>query len=162
MLRNTDWIIGVVVNTGHDTKVMMSNTKTKPKHSNLEVQASKQIKRIIVFLVCLCFVGAIGQVIWNYANNAQSIPYLHWQSLNPGTQFVTMFFYLFLLHATFIPVSLYVSMSIARYFQRFFMNSDLQMYYPPLDSPALVRTMTLNEELGQITHIFSDKTGECV
>eukprot|EP01035_Chromulina_nebulosa_P026323 gene26323-34439_t len=33
------------------------------------------------------------------------------------------------------------------------------MYYSPTDTPALVRTMTLNEELGQISHIFSDKTG---
>ena len=33
------------------------------------------------------------------------------------------------------------------------------MYYSHTDTPALVRTMTLNEELGQISHIFSDKTG---
>jgi magnesium-transporting ATPase (P-type) len=36
---------------------------------------------------------------------------------------------------------------------------DLDMYYAKTDTPALVRTMTLNEELGQISHIFSDKTG---
>ena len=35
----------------------------------------------------------------------------------------------------------------------------IAMYYSPTDTPALVRTMTLNEELGQISHIFSDKTG---
>mmetsp|Transcript_24519 Transcript_24519/g.55445 ORF Transcript_24519/g.55445 Transcript_24519/m.55445 type:complete len:106 (+) Transcript_24519:3-320(+) len=29
----------------------------------------------------------------------------------------------------------------------------------PLDIPAVVRTMTLNEELGQVSHVFSDKTG---
>ena len=39
------------------------------------------------------------------------------------------------------------------------MNYDLDMYYEKTDTPALVRTMTLNEELGQISHIFSDKTG---
>ncbi len=33
------------------------------------------------------------------------------------------------------------------------------MYYEKLDIPANVRTMTLNEELGQISHVFSDKTG---
>merc|ERR1711988_941361 len=50
-------------------------------------------------------------------------------------------------------------MTMTRAFQSYFMNCDMDMYYPRLDAPAHVRTMTLNEELGQISHIFSDKTG---
>lgn len=33
------------------------------------------------------------------------------------------------------------------------------MYYGPTDTPAKARTTTLNEELGQIEYVFSDKTG---
>ena len=33
------------------------------------------------------------------------------------------------------------------------------MYYEETDTPAKARTTTLNEELGQIEYIFSDKTG---
>lgn len=33
------------------------------------------------------------------------------------------------------------------------------MYYAPTDTPALCRTSSLVEELGQIEYIFSDKTG---
>lgn len=33
------------------------------------------------------------------------------------------------------------------------------MYYPQNDTPAEARTTTLNEELGQVEFIFSDKTG---
>lgn len=33
------------------------------------------------------------------------------------------------------------------------------MYYAPKDTPAEAHTTTLNEELGQIKYIFSDKTG---
>ena len=33
------------------------------------------------------------------------------------------------------------------------------MYYEPNNTPALARTSNLNEELGQIQYIFSDKTG---
>jgi len=87
-----------------------------------------------------------------------SLWYLHWKP-NAVSNWFVQFFYLFLLHATFIPVSLYVSMSLVRFFQSKFMNGDLEMYYEKTDSPALVRTMTLNEELGQISHIFTDKTG---
>ena len=35
VLRNTDWVIGCVVNSGHDTKIMMSSTETPSKASLL-------------------------------------------------------------------------------------------------------------------------------
>lgn len=158
VLRNTEFIIGLVVNTGHDTKIMMSSTSTKSKSSNLEVQASTQIKNIILMLVFLCFWGATGMAIWNDYVGVSDLWYLHWQPSRVGYWFVK-FFYFFLLHASYIPVSLYVSMAAARFLQARFINSDLDMYYEPTDTPALTRTMTLNEELGQISHIFSDKTG---
>jgi len=98
VLRNTQWIIGLVLNTGHDTKE-------------------------------------------NFA------------------YFITQFFYYFLLLSNFIPISLYVTMSTVKFFQAKFISMDIDMYHEPSDTPAKVRTFTLNEELGQITHIFSDKTG---
>ena len=36
VLRNTDWVIGVVVYTGPETKVLMNSSKGKPKMSNIE------------------------------------------------------------------------------------------------------------------------------
>jgi phospholipid-transporting ATPase len=160
VLRNTEWIIGIAVNTGHDTKIMMSARETEPKTSVLDKVVSLQIGRIILLLVFFCFMGAIGNAAWNQENEAGSIWYLGGTlQLNPGLTFFQMFFYYFLLHATFIPVSLYVSMTMSRAFQSYFMNNDMDMYYPRIDTPAKVRTMQLNEELGQISHIFSDKTG---
>lgn len=158
VLRNTEWVIGIVVNTGHDTKIMMSASATKNKTSLLESIASTQIRRIMMLLALICIGGAIGQTVWNQLFDVKEIIYLDWNP-NPGGNWFIAFFYFFLLHATFIPVSLYVSMTVCRYFQSMFMNSDLEMYYEKTDTPALVRTMTLNEELGQISHIFSDKTG---
>lgn len=158
VLRNTDWAMGLVVNTGHDTKIMMSSSGTRSKTSQLESMASQEIIRIIYLLALVCAVGATGQALWNSINNISHMWYLRWNE-NPIAFWFIDFFYFFLLHATFIPVSLYVSMSVARYFQSYLMNNDLRMYYESTDTPALVRTMTLNEELGQISHIFSDKTG---
>uniref|UniRef100_A0A803ST16 Phospholipid-transporting ATPase n=1 Tax=Anolis carolinensis TaxID=28377 RepID=A0A803ST16_ANOCA len=60
---------------------------------------------------------------------------------------------------TMVPISLYVSVEVIRLGQSYFINWDLQMYYPPKDTPAKARTTTLNEQLGQIHYIFSDKTG---
>lgn len=158
VLRNTEYIIGLVVNTGGDTKIMMSSTETVGKTSSLEALASTQIRRIILLLMFMAFCGAIAQTKWNDDNDVDSIPYLMWHP-TPGANFFIAFFYFLLLHATFIPVSLYVSMAVARFFQSMFMNNDEEMYYEPTDTPSSVGTMTLNEELGQISHIFSDKTG---
>jgi phospholipid-transporting ATPase len=55
--------------------------------------------------------------------------------------------------------SLIVTMEVVKYQQAALINSDLDMYYPRTDTPALARTSSLVEELGQIEYIFSDKTG---
>jgi phospholipid-transporting ATPase len=50
-------------------------------------------------------------------------------------------------------------MEVVKLQQAMLINSDLDMYYEKTDTPALVRTSSLVEELGQIDYIFSDKTG---
>ena len=42
-LRNTEWIVGVAVFTGHDTKVMMNSAKSTPKFSKIEKITQKYI-----------------------------------------------------------------------------------------------------------------------
>ncbi|CAN0014797.1 unnamed protein product, partial [Sphacelaria rigidula] len=75
------------------------------------------------------------------------------------SNFIVQFFYYLLLLYGFIPISLYVSQNFMRFFQAWFMDQDLDMYHERTDTPSRVRTMNLNEDLGQITHVFSDKTG---
>lgn len=41
----------------------------------------------------------------------------------------------------------------------FYINSDRDMYHPETDTPALARTSNLNEELGMVNTVLSDKTG---
>jgi phospholipid-transporting ATPase len=50
-------------------------------------------------------------------------------------------------------------MEICKVAQAFFINSDLHLYHEETDTPALARTSNLNEELGQVQYVFSDKTG---
>lgn len=51
------------------------------------------------------------------------------------------------------------SVEMIRFAHSFMINWDVKMYYEKSDTPAKCRTTTLNEELGQIEYIFSDKTG---
>ncbi len=48
-------------------------------------------------------------------------------------------------------------MELIRLGQSFFIGLDGKMYHAETDSPAVARTTTLNEELGQIDYVFSDK-----
>lgn len=51
------------------------------------------------------------------------------------------------------------SVEVIRLGNSFYIDWDRSMYYAPKDTPAEAHTTTLNEELGQIKYIFSDKTG---
>lgn len=83
--------------------------------------------------------------------------------------FSLSFFRFFLLCYQFIPVSLYVTLSLVYTMQALFMQNDLKMcllflsltirYDELNDEPMRVRTSTLNDDLGQVGYIFTDKTG---
>ena len=47
-LKNTEWVYGLVVYTGHETKIMQNSSKSRTKFSRLEIATNKQI--ILVFL----------------------------------------------------------------------------------------------------------------
>lgn len=64
-----------------------------------------------------------------------------------------------ILYNNLIPISLIVTMEVVKFQQAQLINSDLDMYYDKTDTPALCRTSSLVEELGQIEYVFSDKTG---
>ncbi|KAE8991818.1 Phospholipid-transporting ATPase 3 [Phytophthora rubi] len=166
-LRNTEYIYGLVVNTGPDTKIMMASSSEPMKWSNMERRLNKQILYICMLMVALCLAGAILSTVWNAENLDKDPRKGAWYLYDGGStavkspvgNFVIMVLYYFLLLNSFIPVSLYVSMTSVKFMQSYFMNNDLEMYHEETDTPCQVRTMSLNEELGQIDYIFSDKTG---
>ena len=52
-----------------------------------------------------------------------------------------------------------MTIEVVKFWQASLINSDLDMYDANTDTPAICRTSSLVEELGQIAYIFSDKTG---
>lgn len=70
MLRNTRWVFGVVIYTGHDTKLMQNNTTTAPlKRSTLDRLTNTQILMLFFILLLLCLLSAIFNVLWTRANS---------------------------------------------------------------------------------------------
>lgn len=62
-LRNTQSIFGVVIFTGHCTKIMMNSIKTKPKNSHLESKMGWQILTVFILLVLLK--SSIAHLLFN-------------------------------------------------------------------------------------------------
>jgi phospholipid-transporting ATPase len=59
-----------------------------------------------------------------------------------------------------IPIALYVSIEMVKIVQSLvFIGLDRSMYHADTDTPAVARTSNLNEELGMINTILSDKVG---
>lgn len=61
-----------------------------------------------------------------------------------------------------IPISLYVTLELVKVAQCTLLTWDLHMYHRATGTPFLCRTTTLNEELGQVQYVLSDKTGQHV
>ncbi|CAG9533965.1 unnamed protein product [Cercopithifilaria johnstoni] len=170
VLRNTRWCYGVVVFAGKDTKLMMNSGKAKFKRTSLDHFLDILIMGIVIFLLAMCLICTILSGIreWTieshftvYLNLGSSIISNHMkQSLQhtSALSFIMFFSYLILLN-TVVPISLYVSVEIIRFFHSMWINFDCEMYYEKDDIAACARTTTLNEELGQVQYIFSDKTG---
>ncbi|TDH69717.1 hypothetical protein CCR75_008340 [Bremia lactucae] len=156
-LRNTDWIYGLVVNTGPDTKIMQSATATRPKWSSVNETVNRMVIWLFLLLCFLCGIATTVQVLW-LNDNVNESWYLIWMPSLTSQWFVG-FGYYFLLMYQMIPVSLYVTISMVMFFQAIFMAWDIDLYYEESDVRMIVRSMGLNEELGQISYVFSDKTG---
>uniref|UniRef100_A0A8D3E553 Phospholipid-transporting ATPase n=1 Tax=Scophthalmus maximus TaxID=52904 RepID=A0A8D3E553_SCOMX len=159
-LRNTEWCFGLVIFGGPDTKLMQNSGKTTFKRTSIDHLMNVLVLCIFGFLAFMCTVLAIGNAIWEVREGSLFTAFL---PREPGvdaalSSFLTFWSYVIVLN-TVVPISLYVSVEIIRLGNSFYIDWDRKMYYPKSDTPAQARTTTLNEELGQIKYIFSDKTG---
>ncbi|XP_020292724.1 probable phospholipid-transporting ATPase IA isoform X3 [Pseudomyrmex gracilis] len=158
MLRNTRWVFGVVIYTGHDTKLMQNNTATAPlKRSTLDRLINTQILMLFFILLLLCILSAIFNVIWTNANK-DGLWYLGLQE-EMTKNFAYNLLTFIILFNNLIPISLQVTLEVVRFVQATFINMDIEMYHAETDTPAMARTSNLNEELGMVNYIFTDKTG---
>ncbi|XP_030564808.1 phospholipid-transporting ATPase ID isoform X3 [Drosophila novamexicana] len=167
VLRNTQWCYGVVVFAGVDTKLMQNSGKTQFKSTGVDRLLNFIIIGIVLFLISICAFFALACAIWEGLIGQHFQLYLPWEHIIPQEMVASgatvigllVFFSYAIVLNTVVPISLYVSVEVIRFAQSFLINWDEEMYYARTQTYAKARTTTLNEELGQIQYIFSDKTG---
>ncbi|EER17682.1 hypothetical protein Pmar_PMAR023603 [Perkinsus marinus ATCC 50983] len=158
-LRNTPWAVGMVTYAGYDSKAEMNSRAAglhPSKHSTVENQQNAYVTWLVVLLVILC---AIVTIVFSTEPSPEDEDFpwylvgLSYQ--NPIINFLAFF----VLLNTLIPMSLWVTLEILKLAQSFLIEWDNQFYDKERDLHARCNAKNMHEELGMVTHVFSDKTG---
>ncbi|XP_077377783.1 phospholipid-transporting ATPase ID-like [Festucalex cinctus] len=159
-LRNTEWCFGLVLFGGPETKLMQNCGKSTFKRTSVDRLMNVLVLCIFGFLAFMCTILAIGNYCWELGEGSAFTAFLPRQNGHDAafSSFLTFWSYVIILN-TVVPISLYVSVEFIRLGNSFYIDWDRKMYHSRSDTPAEARTTTLNEELGQIKYVFSDKTG---
>ncbi|XP_032374877.1 phospholipid-transporting ATPase ID [Etheostoma spectabile] len=161
VLRNTEACYGLVIFAGPDSKLMQNSGRTKFKRTSIDRLMNTLVLWIFGFLVCMGVILAVGNAVWEREVGSLFQSYLPWDPPVDNfmfSAFLSFWSYVIILN-TVVPISLYVSVEVIRLGHSYFINWDKQMFCSQCNTPAEARTTTLNEELGQVEYIFSDKTG---
>ncbi|KAK5005870.1 drs2 neo1 protein, partial [Cryomyces antarcticus] len=154
ILRNTPESIGMVIYTGEECKIRMNaNKNPRIKAPALQAVVNKIVVIIVIFVIVLAIFNTVAYQVWRETTEARS-----WYLKNAKVAFLPILTSFIIMFNTMIPLSLYVSLEIIKLCQMLLLN-DIDMYDEVSNTPFEARTSTINEELGQISYIFSDKTG---
>ena len=64
-----------------------------------------------------------------------------------------------LILTNFVPLSLIFTLELVKFWQASFMEREVLMYDEEQDMPMRAQASNLNEQLGRVEYVFSDKTG---
>ncbi|XP_016062722.1 PREDICTED: phospholipid-transporting ATPase IG isoform X5 [Miniopterus natalensis] len=162
-LKNTKKIYGVAVYTGMETKMALNYQGKSQKRSAVEKSINLFLIVYLSILLTKAAVCTILKYVW------QNTPYNDEPWYNQKTQkerdtfkvlkMFTDFLSFMVLFNFIIPVSMYVTVEMQKFLGSFFISWDKDFYDEEIDEGALVNTSDLNEELGQVDYVFTDKTG---
>ena len=171
-LKNTGWAIGVAVYAGRETKAMLNSSGASCKRSRLESRMNFEIIVLSVFLIVLCTVVSICAAVWlrQERDELDYLPFYRKKDFSGGKvkdynyygwglEIIFTFLMSVIVFQIMIPISLYISMELVRVGQAYFMIRDSQLYDEASNSRFQCRALNINEDLGQIKYVFSDKTG---
>ncbi|KAJ7256227.1 hypothetical protein B0H12DRAFT_1112856 [Mycena haematopus] len=160
-LRNTAWVVGLVVFTGADTKIMLNGGDTPSKRSKIERETNFNVAVNFGVLLLMCIIAAIFYGLQDAQHNTSAAFFE--QNSDPTSVYVlnalVTFVSCIIMFQNIVPISLYISIEIVKTIQAYFISQDIDMYYEGYDTPCVPKTWNISDDLGQIEYVFSDKTG---
>uniref|UniRef100_A0A8B9BV80 Phospholipid-transporting ATPase n=1 Tax=Anser brachyrhynchus TaxID=132585 RepID=A0A8B9BV80_9AVES len=144
------------------TKMALNYKSKSQKRSAVEKSMNSFL---IIYLIILLF-EAILSTILKYAWQAEEKwdePWYNGKTEHERNSskviFISDFLAFLVLYNFIIPISLYVTVEMQKFLGSFFIGWDLDLYHEETNQRAQVNTSDLNEELGQVEYVFTDKTG---
>ncbi|KAM5308871.1 phospholipid-transporting ATPase IK isoform 6-T6 [Glossophaga mutica] len=158
-IRNTDTCYGMVIYAGFDTKIMRNCGKIHLKRTKIDRLMNRLV--ILVFMVLVLISVALTLGFWDMATEFKAkhhyVAEKHVHSVT--TESFLIFCSFLILLSVMVPMSAFFTAEFIHLGNSIFINWDVQMYYEPQDMPAKARNTSLNDQLGQVEYVFSDKTG---
>lgn len=158
VIVNTEYVIGIAVYTGAETKVMLNSKPAPSKMSQVLKVMNRMLVSVFAFQAIICISFAAGNINWNDKEGCAH-DYLEIECSGTGASFVVQMLTFLVAYSHLIPISLYVSLEVVKVAISYLIGQDIQMYYSLDDRKASCRTSDLVEELGAVEVLFSDKTG---
>ncbi|CAL8356351.1 unnamed protein product [Merluccius merluccius] len=162
-LKNTQKICGVAVYTGMETKMALNYQGKSQKRSAVEKSINAFLLVYLCILVSKALVCTTLKYVWQ-SKPGQDEPWYNQKTqrekdTNLYLKMFTDFLSFMVLFNFIIPVSMYVTVEMQKFLGSFFITWDRDFFDPEIQEGALVNTSDLNEELGQVEYVFTDKTG---
>ncbi|KAH8825414.1 phospholipid-translocating ATPase [Flagelloscypha sp. PMI_526] len=165
VLRNTEWVIGMVLFTGEDTKIVMNSGGTPSKRSKVERQMNPMVFLNLLLLCVMSVACAVSDTVNEHRDYPRGALWLYGADQpndNPSINGLITWAYALITFQNIVPISLYITVEAVRTCQALWIYFDEDMLYSrpgKRDTAALARSWNLSDDLGQIQYIFSDKTG---
>ncbi|XP_067947974.1 phospholipid-transporting ATPase IF-like isoform X2 [Watersipora subatra] len=170
-LKHTDYVFGCAVYTGSDTKLALNSDIKSGKRSSVEKMLNAYLIVFMVYMFLQCALATLLRHLslaneWRNPDGTRDqwyIPFLFDYNNEEGRAtsmqgfFDFLYFYIILNYV--IPISLYVTIELQKFFGSLFFTLDIDLYDAQINERAKANTSDLNEELGQVEYLFCDKTG---
>ncbi|KAL4658946.1 phospholipid-transporting ATPase IC-like [Arapaima gigas] len=160
VLRNTDVAYGLTIYTGADCKILQNCGQLTVKTTRVERILNRVVFGIVLLLLMVSLLLAVGAGIFEaqVAPRSEVLASVGAGKTPAYRAFLTFWGYVILLSPA-MPMSLYISFEVVHVIHSLLIGWDLDLYDPGSDTPAQARSTALNEELGQVGYLLSDKTG---
>lgn len=162
-LKNTERVFGVAIYTGMETKMALNYQSKSQKRSAVEKSMNVFLIVYLCILVAKALVNTVLKYVWQ-SEPAHDEPWYNQKTeaerqRNQFLQAFTDFLAFMVLFNYIIPVSMYVTVEMQKFLGSYFIAWDQDMFDEDTGEGPLVNTSDLNEELGQVEYVFTDKTG---
>jgi magnesium-transporting ATPase (P-type) len=127
-IRNVDWIIGIVVYTGTDTKIQLNSSISASKMSSLEKKLHKMIIFLFVLQLSFSLLTAFGKGVLHLISGFEfSSFFTRLQNTDEDAGTLKTALRYFVLLNTMIPISLMVNIEVIKMFQAWIISENLEL-----------------------------------